>query len=128
MRRQRPNTMRFAQSGYSEREQGMIDPAIVDGIGFVAASLVFATFYMRSMIALRWVAIASNFAFIAYGYFENLPPVLLLHVLLLPINVCRLAQLRRGRTAAARTVHIPDCATYARTGPCELVRPMQVSA
>ena len=45
------------------------------------------------MNALRWVAIASNVAFIAYGYLGELAPVLLLHALLLPVNIYRLAQL-----------------------------------
>ena len=67
---------------------------VTDGVGFAAAGLVLATFCMRSMSALRWVAIASNLAFIAYGYLGNLAPVLLLHMLLLPVNICRLAQLR----------------------------------
>jgi hypothetical protein len=79
----------------------MSDPAFVDAIGFAAASLVLATFSMRSMIALRWVAIASNLAFIAYGYLGSLAPILLLHVLLLPINVYRLAQLRQRPTGTA---------------------------
>jgi len=35
------------------------------------------------------VALASNLAFIAYAYLENLAPVLLLHALLLPVNACR---------------------------------------
>ena len=91
----------------------MSDPAIVDGVGFAAAGLVFATFYMRSMIALRWVAIASNFAFIAYGYLENLAPVLLLHLLLLPINVGRLVELRRQRIGAVPARDIP-LASYVR--------------
>jgi hypothetical protein len=82
-------------------------PAVVDGIGFAAAGLVLATFCMRSMSALRWVAIASNLAFIAYGYLGDLAPVLLLHVLLLPINVCRLAQLRQRRIGAVRSGYIP---------------------
>jgi len=38
-------------------------------------------------------AIASNFAFMAYGYLAHLPPVLGLHIVLLPINLLRLAQL-----------------------------------
>jgi hypothetical protein len=38
-----------------------------DAVGFAAAGLVLATFCMRSMITLRWVAIASNVAFIVYG-------------------------------------------------------------
>ena len=41
----------------------------VEGIGYLAASLVLATFCMKSMDALRLAAIASNMAFIAYGYF-----------------------------------------------------------
>ena len=69
---------------------------MVDGIGFTAAGLVLATFCMRSMRALRFVAIASNVAFIAYGYLGHLAPVLWLHALLLPVNICRLMQLRAG--------------------------------
>jgi len=72
-------------------------PSIIDQVGFAAAGLVLATFCMRSMSALRWVAIASNVAFIAYGYLGNLAPVLLLHMLLLPVNICRLVQLRNAR-------------------------------
>jgi len=72
----------------------MSEVSPIDGIGFAAAGLVLATFCMRSMSALRWVAIASNVAFMAYAYLRGLAPVLLLHTLLLPVNVCRLAQLR----------------------------------
>ena len=64
----------------------------VEGIGYLAASLVLATFCMKSMDALRLAAIASNIAFIAYGYFGHLAPVLLLHALLLPINIYRLVE------------------------------------
>ncbi len=69
----------------------------VDVIGYFAAGLVLATFSMRSMFALRWVAIASNLAFIGYGYTGSLMPVLLLHLVLLPVNVARLAELGRAR-------------------------------
>jgi hypothetical protein len=97
------HTRCVSQSPVQRKEQRMSVPAVVDGIGFAAAGLVFATFCMRSMSALRWVAIVSNLAFIAYGYLGNLAPVLLLHLLLLPINICRLAQLRQRRTGAALT-------------------------
>jgi hypothetical protein len=70
-----------------------MDHLTIDAIGFAAAGLVLATFCMRSMSALRWVAIASNLIFIAYGYLGNLPPVLVLHALLLPVNAYRLTQL-----------------------------------
>jgi hypothetical protein len=76
----------------------MSDLPVIDAIGFLAAGLVLATFCMRSMMALRWVAIASNVAFIAYAYLGKLPPILILHALLLPVNACRLAQLRNDRT------------------------------
>jgi CRP/FNR family transcriptional regulator, cyclic AMP receptor protein len=64
-----------------------------DAIGYLAAALVLAAFWMRSMSSLRYVAIASNLAFITYGYIGDLMPVLLLHILLLPVNVLRLAEL-----------------------------------
>lgn len=64
-----------------------------DAIGYLAASLVLATFCMRSMRGLRYVAIASNLAFILYGYCNDLMPVLLLHLILLPVNVRRLTEL-----------------------------------
>jgi hypothetical protein len=78
----------------------MSDLSVIDGVGFGAAGLVLATFCMRSMNALRWVAIASNVAFIAYGYLGHLAPVLLLHALLLPVNIYRLTQLRGTHLAA----------------------------
>ena len=40
------------------------------------------------------VAIASNLAFIGYALAKGLYPVLILHVVLLPLNCVRLAQLR----------------------------------
>ena len=68
--------------------------SVTDAVGYSAAGLALVTFCLRSMGALRWVAIVSNVAFIAYGYLEGLLPVLLLHMLLPPVNVCRLTQLR----------------------------------
>jgi hypothetical protein len=61
----------------------MSDLSVIDRVGFGAAGLMLATFCMRSMSGLRWVAIASNVAFIADGYLGGLAPVLLLHQLLL---------------------------------------------
>jgi hypothetical protein len=61
-------------------------------IGFVASALVFAAFGMKDMVNLRIVAICSNIAFIAYALVLNLPPILVLHIILLPLNSWRLAQ------------------------------------
>src|SRR5215467_5583823 len=88
----------FRRAQLSKKEYCMDHLSLIDGIGFGAAGLVLATFCMRSMSALRWLAIASNVAFIAYAYLRGLAPVLLLHTLLLPVNICRLAQLQGSRS------------------------------
>jgi len=64
-------------------------------VGYAASVLVFSTFYMKTMIPLRCVAIGSNVAFLTYGYFAGLYPVFLLHTVLLPLNVFRLHQMFR---------------------------------
>jgi hypothetical protein len=64
-------------------------------IGYVGSSLTFVTFYMKAMLPLRYIALCSNVAFIAYGYFAGLHPVLLLHLLLLPLNVVRITELHK---------------------------------
>ena len=64
----------------------------IDLAGYGASALVFCAFYMRRMAPLRTIAIASNVAFIAYGLGRGLYPVLILHVVLLPLNCLRLVQ------------------------------------
>ena len=56
--------------------------------GYIASVLVFTTFYMKTMVPLRLVAIASNVAFIIYALWGRLTPILILHVLLLPLDRC----------------------------------------
>jgi hypothetical protein len=46
-----------------------------DGVGFLAAGLVFAAFGMKEMAALPIVAMCSNPAFIVYGVGLDLTPV-----------------------------------------------------
>lgn len=65
-----------------------------DLLGYLAAGLVLTTFSVRSIVALRTVAIASNLAFIGYALVAGLAPVLVLHGLLLPLNAWRLWQAR----------------------------------
>ena len=65
-----------------------------ESIGYLASALVFCTFYVRTMFPLRVIAIASNFAFIVYASFEGLVPILILHLMLLPINATRLFQIQ----------------------------------
>lgn len=61
-------------------------------IGYLASALVFATFYMKTITPLRAVAVASNIAFINYGYLGGMTPILILHAALLPLNLWRLQQ------------------------------------
>jgi len=65
---------------------------MIDGLGFVAAGLVLATFCMKGLVPLRAMAITSNLAFILYGYAAGIEPVLVLHLILLPVNVMRLLE------------------------------------
>src|SRR5580698_2981986 len=62
-------------------------------LGYAAAACVFVTFYMKTMVPLRTVGIVSNVLFIGYGYAVDAYPVLILHVVLLPLNVVRLRQM-----------------------------------
>lgn len=68
---------------------------IAEVAGYIAAVLVFLTFYMKTMIPLRVVGICSNCAFILYGYLGGLYPVLALHIILLPLNGMRLREMLR---------------------------------
>jgi hypothetical protein len=72
-------------------------------IGYLASVLVFATFSMKTMMPLRLAAMASNVAFVIYGYVGGIVPIFILHVGLLPLNAWRLHQgmqlVRRVRRA-----------------------------
>jgi hypothetical protein len=73
---------------------------VCDGVGFLAAALVFAAFGMKEMVTLRIVAMCSNVAFIVYGVGLDLAPVWVLHVVLLPMNAWRLMQALRSPPSA----------------------------
>jgi hypothetical protein len=67
----------------------------VDVIGYAASVTVLATFCMTTMSHLRLLAIGSNILFICFGALAHIHPVLFLHIILLPVNVARLIQIRR---------------------------------
>jgi CRP/FNR family transcriptional regulator, cyclic AMP receptor protein len=79
--------------------------SFTEALGYLASALVLATFCMRDMVALRCMAIASNLAFVACGALADLGPVLVLHLLLLPVNVQRLMAWRSSMQAAAAPHH-----------------------
>jgi hypothetical protein len=66
--------------------------SIADLSGWVASLLMLCTFLCKEAIMLRAVAIAANVAFISYGALSGLAPVLVLHLLLIVVNIRRLAQ------------------------------------
>jgi CRP/FNR family transcriptional regulator, cyclic AMP receptor protein len=67
---------------------------MLEFVGYLAAGLVFATFYMKTMIPLRLVGITSNVTFMVYAWFASVVPLFVLHCALLPLNVWRLMQIR----------------------------------
>jgi hypothetical protein len=74
-----------------------------DLLGYAASAMVLATFCMSNMPCLRLVAIGSNVLFILFGLAAHIHPVLLLHLVLLPVNIARLMQIR-GRIDAYRVL------------------------
>ena len=98
----------------------MLNADLTELLGYAAAGLVLATFSARSIIALRALAIASNVLFIAYAAGAHLPPVLILHALLLPINLLRLWQALAERR---RAVAPPKSTTSRRNSPAGFEQP-----
>lgn len=68
---------------------------IVQIVGYIAALLMFSTFYMKKMIPLRAVGICSNIAFIIFAGSSGVYPLLILHLCLLPLNTTRMIQMIR---------------------------------
>ncbi|MBS0224099.1 MAG: hypothetical protein JSR91_25535 [Proteobacteria bacterium] len=81
----------------------------LDFVGYAASGLVFATFYMRSMVMLRVVGLCANAAFLTYGIGLDLVPVALLHIGLVPVNCWRLREILRQRTLAAAGAGHGEC-------------------
>ncbi|OYU45662.1 MAG: hypothetical protein CFE44_06315 [Burkholderiales bacterium PBB4] len=70
-------------------------------VAWLAAALVFTSFFMKTIVPLRTVAIVSNLVFIGYallglhhGIFDKVLPILVLHLALLPLNIIRLNEVR----------------------------------
>src|SRR5690349_19734590 len=63
--------------------------------GYVASASVLATFCMSTMIPLRIAGIVSNVLFSSFGAIAHIWPIMILHLILLPVNTIRLVQIRR---------------------------------
>jgi hypothetical protein len=71
----------------------------METVAWIAAGLVFATFYAHGQVQMRSFALLSNIAFISYatlgvqeGIFEKVLPILVLHCVSFVLNVGRLHQ------------------------------------
>ncbi|MCB1139581.1 MAG: cyclic nucleotide-binding domain-containing protein [Leptospiraceae bacterium] len=70
-------------------------------VAWTASFFVFLSFFMKTMIPLRVMAIVSNLTFISYallgiqeGVFDKVAAIFVLHCLLLPLNIVRLYQMK----------------------------------
>lgn len=63
-------------------------------VGYLGALFSVATYAMRTMVSLRILAICSNIFSAAYGFMMDIYPMLILHVIVLPLNVWRLHEMR----------------------------------
>ena len=68
-------------------------------VAWIAAVLVFTTFYVRDAIAMRALAVLANLSFITFallglqdGVFDKVLPILVLHVCSLILNTTRLRE------------------------------------
>jgi hypothetical protein len=87
-------------------------------LGYAASASVLATFCMNTMVPLRAVAICSNVLFAVFGALAHIYPVLILHVILLPVNIVRLVQVlvivREPATIAVASIMLAPLRTVFR--------------
>ena len=72
---------------------------LADMLGWAACLTTLTTFVQRRMVRLRAAAILANVFFIAYAAIGHYPPILALHLTLLPINGQRLFLLLADRSS-----------------------------
>jgi hypothetical protein len=90
---------------------------MTDLAGYIASTMVLLTFMTKDMRLLRILGIFSNIAFISYGVLAWLPPVLCLHLLLLPVNVLRLRSLLTEEGLPAPASRWSAVTTFFRLNP-----------
>jgi len=61
----------------------------------LASGLIVISFFMKTMIPLRWLAVGSNVGFIVYGVLDRSMGTLALHLSLLPVNIYRAIEMTR---------------------------------
>lgn len=73
---------------------------IIEVIGWFAAGLCILVFAGSNALQSRVIAICANLMFILYGVLLSLFPVVVLHLILLPINIYKIRKLIIAGSAA----------------------------
>jgi CRP/FNR family transcriptional regulator, cyclic AMP receptor protein len=87
----------FATARWADLIVLLADPVqrVALAAALVAAALVIASGLVKTIVPLRWLALAGNLGFVLYGALHPAPLVLLLHLALLPINLWRVLEMQR---------------------------------
>ncbi|MEP5193460.1 MAG: hypothetical protein ABJQ70_00370, partial [Roseobacter sp.] len=64
----------------------------IELIGLVASCMLIATFWMKTLVSLRAMAITTSAAFVIYGYFAEVTSLIILHSILFLLNSIRVWQ------------------------------------
>lgn len=72
----------------------------IEAIGYAGTGFTIVAYGMRHLMPLRIAAILSSLSFLTYGLLTQSYPLVLMEVILLPINLFRLQELRRDRRRA----------------------------
>ncbi len=67
----------------------------IEIVGYVGTTLTIAAWSMRNCLHLRLAGAGSSLAFLSYGLLSASYPIVVTELILLPLNLWRLAQLRR---------------------------------
>ncbi len=78
------------------------------GAAVLAAALIVVSSFVKTIIPLRWLAVASNIGFIVYGYIHPSPLILALHATLLPVNLWRVLEMERLTSRVRRASAADD--------------------
>lgn len=78
---------------------------LIEALGYLGAIMTLGTYSMRRMVSLRAIGICTNVVFIAYGLLAPVYPQLFLHGILLPLNLYRLAEMKRLTRRVANAAH-----------------------
>ncbi len=91
------------------------DQLLAGASALLAGALVIVSAFVRTMIPLRWLAVASNVGFIVYGLLHPSLLMVALHAVLLPVNLFRVVQMvRLTRRVVASTTDARQLAVWMR--------------